>query len=99
MCHAAYHLQCQDNVVADGKLGNNPVALAVLRQIADAVFHGVKRLCDFHALSAHLHASAGDRVGTEDGTHTFASARAEKTGKAVDLAFGDMEVKRPAFGA
>ena len=99
MTHAFDHLQSQDDVLPHGQVGDDAVALAVLRKIADAVFHGIQRLLNPDLFPVHPDLPAGDRVGTEDGPHTLAASGAQKPGKAVYLALGDMKIKRPALAA
>ena len=94
MEEAVEHLTRENDIVAHREVSDDAVALAVLRQIADAVLHGAQRRGDLHLPAVHLHRAAGDMVRAEDRTHGFAAARAEQARKAVDLALADGEVKR-----
>ena len=62
-----HDLQRQDDIVPDAQLCDDAVPLPVLRQVADAVLHGVMRLGDAH-LPAHrcaVHHLAVGRLGRE----------------------------------
>ena len=94
MEEAVEHLTRENDIVAHGKVADDAVALAVLRQIADAVLHGAQRRGDLHLPAVHLHRAAGDMIRAEDRTDRLTAARAEQARKAVDLALADGEVER-----
>src|SRR5690554_2111023 len=90
---ALQHLQGQDDIVPHGKFVDDPIHLAVLRQIADALFHGIQGRFDFHHLAVYAYFTACYFIRGKDGPHTFAAPRAQKPGKSVHLAFADGKVK------
>ena len=75
----------------DGELHREPVALAVLGEVADSGRDRLTRGAQLKGLAVQLDAAFGDRIGSEHGAGELSASRADQASESDDLAGAHVE--------
>src|SRR5699024_1710754 len=79
------------DVVRDGEVHHQPVAFAVLGQVADPVVGSPGRVRDAYLFAVHGDGAAGDRVRSDDGAGHLGTSGPHQSGEGQDLPLASFE--------
>ena len=91
---ASLSLQCNDDVLLHGQVGDDAVCLAILGTESEALFDGIPSIAQRYAGSVHRDRTGVAGRDTKQDFCRLGSTGAQQSGHTDDLTFVDIQVER-----